>query len=115
MTFGVYTWDGRTLTPSVAFSALVLFNVMNGPLSTIGNLIEQVVQTRTALVRLQAFFVAEELDRRYYQNCVEASEDELPLPRATCDTCPLQMSSATFSWPKVWRFVWLSWPGMRGL
>ncbi len=61
----------QDLKPSIAFTALALFNVMRFPLNTLPMIINFVVEGRTALTRLSTYLLADEIDPRYYANCGE--------------------------------------------
>mmetsp|Transcript_61042 Transcript_61042/g.125907 ORF Transcript_61042/g.125907 Transcript_61042/m.125907 type:complete len:1578 (-) Transcript_61042:105-4838(-) len=102
VTFAVYTWDGTELKPSVAFGALALFKVMEHPMSVLGQLVDMVVEAKTALGRLRDFFQAEEMDRDFYANA-EAGighEDSVQLVRTHCEGKAIKITNATFSWPR---------------
>ncbi len=61
----------QELRPSVAFTALALFNVMRFPLTMLPMIISFVVEGRTALTRVRMYLMADEVDSRYYANCGE--------------------------------------------
>lgn len=62
-----YYLNPSELTPQVAFVALTLFNQLRSPMTMIGFLINQFVQTVVSNKRMRHFLVADELD----QNAIE--------------------------------------------
>ena len=107
ITFAFYAWAGNELKPSVAFSALALFNVMRFPLNTLPMIISLIVESQVALERLQNYLAADEIDRKYYLNAdpKEASNPagvEFSRTHAPRGDPPgsLKISKASFSWAK---------------
>jgi len=105
ITFAFYVYGGNELKPSTAFAALALFNVMRFPLNTLPMIIGLIVESATALERLQGYLAADEIDREYYLNN-DAAEVKNPQgvqfsrvesssgkPRGT-----LRIKDARFSW-----------------
>ncbi|XP_040964276.1 ABC transporter C family member 12 isoform X2 [Gossypium hirsutum] len=60
VSFGTFTLLGGDLTPARAFTSLSLFKLLRCPLSTLPNLLSQVVNANVSLQRLQELFLAEE-------------------------------------------------------
>ncbi|XRA96345.1 ABC transporter isoform A [Pycnococcus provasolii] len=59
-TFTAFACMGKTLTPSVAFTALSLFNNLRFPLMMFPRQIAQIIQANVSVGRLARFFVEEE-------------------------------------------------------
>ncbi|EGZ10657.1 multidrug resistance protein ABC superfamily [Phytophthora sojae] len=61
--FGVYTGVlHRTLTPAIVFTSIALFQLIQGPLRMITNILPMLVQSKVALERISAFLKMPELD-----------------------------------------------------
>ncbi|KAK9459530.1 P-loop containing nucleoside triphosphate hydrolase protein [Lipomyces oligophaga] len=64
MTFGFYTMIAKNeLTPSVAFSALSLFNIMRTPMDRLAEMITNVIEASTSVDRVQKFLDEEETQK----------------------------------------------------
>ncbi|GMF55872.1 unnamed protein product [Phytophthora fragariaefolia] len=62
-TFGVYTGVlHRKLTPAIVFTSIALFQLIQGPLRMITNILPMLVQSKVALERISAFLKMPELD-----------------------------------------------------
>uniref|UniRef100_A0A6B2KWK1 Uncharacterized protein n=1 Tax=Arcella intermedia TaxID=1963864 RepID=A0A6B2KWK1_9EUKA len=66
--FAVFTFANGTLTPSVAFTALSLFDLMQLPLTFIPRSIGAVVSSKVSFDRLSSFFNADELQLSSVRN-----------------------------------------------
>jgi len=107
ITFSLFAWGGNDLTPSTAFAALALFNVMRFPLNTLPMIISLIVESSTALNRLQGYLAADEIDRTYYSNN-DPKEVKNPVgvefsrvdPSGDAQKGELRISDARFSWAK---------------
>ncbi|KAL4168457.1 hypothetical protein KRP22_011858 [Phytophthora ramorum] len=61
--FGVYTGVmHRSLTPSIVFTSIALFQLIQGPLRMITNILPMLVQSKVALERIAAFLEMPELE-----------------------------------------------------
>ena len=107
ITFSLFVWGGNDLTPSTAFAALALFNVMRFPLNTLPMIISLIVESSTALNRLQGYLAADEIDRKYYINN-DPKEVQNPVgvqfsrvdPGGDAQKGELSISDARFAWAK---------------
>ncbi|KAK9448070.1 P-loop containing nucleoside triphosphate hydrolase protein [Limtongia smithiae] len=90
ITFGFYTLIMKQeLTPSVAFSALSLFNIMRTPMDRLAEMITNVIEAKTSVDRVQKFLDEEET-QKYSQ---------LRMPRHGDPT--IGFKQASFSWSKT--------------
>ena len=65
-TFGTHTqFTGDPLTPEKAFSSLALFNQLSGPLFMLPLITTSIVNGFISARRLQSFFMAQEVERRW--------------------------------------------------
>ena len=71
--FSAFALSGQELLPSVAFTALALFNVLRLPMATLPTAINYFLECRTSLRRLQRFLSADEVDPGYYSNAEPAA------------------------------------------
>jgi len=107
ITFAFYVWAGNDLKPSTAFAALALFNVMRFPLNTLPMIISIIVESQTALDRLQGYLAADEIDRKYYRNH-DKKEVKNPkgvefsrvAPDSDTQAGEVRIRDACFSWAK---------------
>ncbi|KAG8835961.1 hypothetical protein FRC17_010930 [Serendipita sp. 399] len=53
---------GNELTVSIAFTSIVLFNLLRQPLNVLPNFVAQLLQARVSLDRISAFFAEDEVD-----------------------------------------------------
>eukprot|EP01124_Arcella_intermedia_P029518 TRINITY_DN625_c0_g1_i1.p1 TRINITY_DN625_c0_g1~~TRINITY_DN625_c0_g1_i1.p1 ORF type:complete len:1466 (+),score=369.04 TRINITY_DN625_c0_g1_i1:648-4400(+) len=83
--FAVFTFANGSLTPSIAFTALALFDLMQFPLSFLPRSIGSLVSCKVSFDRLSNFFNADELQLNDIRNH-EASE------------YPVVVEDATFEW-----------------
>ncbi|RLN96277.1 hypothetical protein BBJ28_00018012, partial [Nothophytophthora sp. Chile5] len=61
--FGVYTGVlHRELTPAIVFTSIALFQLIQGPLRQITNILPMLIQSKVALERIAAFLEMSELD-----------------------------------------------------
>ncbi|KAG6587116.1 Multidrug resistance protein ABC Superfamily [Phytophthora cinnamomi] len=61
--FGVYTGVlHRSLTPAIVFTSIALFQLIQGPLRMITNIVPMLVQSKVALERISAFLKMPELE-----------------------------------------------------
>ncbi|KAE9120494.1 Canalicular multispecific organic anion transporter 2 [Phytophthora fragariae] len=61
--FGVYTGVlHRSLTPAIVFTSIALFQLIQGPLRMITNILPMLVQSKVALERISAFLKMSELE-----------------------------------------------------
>lgn len=61
-TFATFTLTGHDLTPSKAFVALSLFNILRFPLSMLPMLVSFMVETFVSVQRVTKFLMQDELD-----------------------------------------------------
>ena len=62
--FATYTWLGYTLEASVAFPALALFNLLRFPVMMFPTQLENIINARVAIGRIQAFMEKEDMKHR---------------------------------------------------
>jgi len=62
--FATYTWLGYTLEASVAFPALALFNLLRFPVMMFPTQLENIINARVAIDRIQAFMEKEDTKHR---------------------------------------------------
>lgn len=67
-TFGAYVLLGNTLTASVAFSTIVLFGILEYPMSRLPKAIGTLSQTWSSIKRLEKFLMMEEMQNGYIKN-----------------------------------------------
>eukprot|EP01050_Picozoa_sp_SAG11_P019150 SAG11_NODE_3008_length_2770_cov_2.049383_4_plen_186_part_00 len=60
--FGVYTYTGNQLTPSVTFTALALLEEVRQPILSVGNVVSNLIRAWSAIARVASFLDAEQLD-----------------------------------------------------
>ena len=103
-TLGVYTLLGNPLTPSVAFPAMALLQLLREPLARYPYVLTNLfVEGRTALERIQSFLK---------ERPVEPYVDERSLASADDRLC-LRITDATFRWcPPSKNTAWVK--GQRG-
>ena len=86
-TFAVYSWLYKELTPSTAFTAVALFNVLRFPLTMFPTVITSVVEAKVAVKRLEDFLCSPEIQGRTQVApqglAVEVRDAELKWPNGT--------------------------------
>ncbi|KAG8875451.1 hypothetical protein FRC20_003865 [Serendipita sp. 405] len=60
--FLAFVMQGNELTVSIAFTSIVLFNLLRQPLNVLPNFVAQLLQARVSLDRISAFFAEDEVD-----------------------------------------------------
>lgn len=60
--FLAFVAQGNELTVSIAFTSIVLFNLLRQPLNVLPNFLAQLLQARVSLERIAAFFAEEEVE-----------------------------------------------------
>ncbi|XP_062499702.1 multidrug resistance-associated protein 1-like [Corticium candelabrum] len=91
-TFATFTLTGHDLTPSKAFVALSLFNILRFPLSMLPMLVSFMVETFVSVQRVTKFLMQDELD-------VDAVERKERPPFGENEEV-ITVSSGSFSWEK---------------
>ena len=90
--FMVYTLvEKKPLYPSVAFTAISLFNILRVPLDQLGDMIAHVLESKVSVDRVEEFLNEEETGKykQLKHNLDELSEDERAI---------IGFKDATFSW-----------------
>ena len=60
--FGLFVLLGNALTPAVAFTSIMLFNILQGPISMVPMVLQFYTELQNSSSRLEAFLLAEERD-----------------------------------------------------
>lgn len=89
-TFTCYVMLGNTLTAATAFTAISLFNILRFPLAMLPNVINNLVEAKVSLKRIQDFLESEDLD----PSAVLRTET----PAAPGEAAVSFTGNATFSW-----------------
>lgn len=88
--FMMYTvWEGKPLQPSIAFTAMSLFNILRVPLDQLGDMIAHVQESKVSVDRIEEFLNEEETDK--YEQLRDGSTDEE-------GNTMIGFKGATFSW-----------------
>ena len=87
VSLGAYTLLGHTLTASVAFPALALFDLLSMPVNHIPSIINALAAARVAFDRISKFTAEPELDLRPAE-----------APERTSEGPSIAISRGTFAW-----------------
>ena len=103
-TLGIYTMLGNPLTPSVAFPAMALLQLLREPLARYPYVLTNLfVEGRTALERIQSFLKEVPVEKYVDETTLERSGEQISV----------RMSNATFRWcPPSKNTAWQK--GQRG-
>ena len=85
-TFSTFSGTGHSLTPEIAFSSVVLFNIIRFPLNILPMVFTSLAEAWASMKRLEEYFLSDELDS-------EAVSHE-PMKEG----CPIRIRDASFRW-----------------
>lgn len=87
-TFGTYVFMGHQLTAQIAFTTIVLFGMLEFPMSSLPSAISQLSQTWSSVKRIEKFLKAEEMQDDYVKE-----HDDL-------GDAAIKISNGTFYWER---------------
>ena len=85
--FGIYLSQGHKLTPSIAFTTIMMFNIMRGPLNSLPWIISFFIDTFVSMTRIQEFLEQDDIDTKMI-----SSEEENKYQMS------LEINNANFAW-----------------